>query len=197
MNFPCVICQYIFKGEYLWNIHGSSLDEDRHILCTPCLIKYSHKNAVCPLRCKNEFNPVQLNPGYKTLVTTANEEYITNHPTSLAIADEDVLENRELWNKIIISIDDYIHLDYYPVVYGNGMFQKLTYYMRTLKSSEFEEKLNHIYQMNKESEFSESLSIKVGVKRKLIEEQIHEEVIAQRPRINIDLSELFALHEEE
>ena len=87
MNFPCVICQYIFKGEYLWNIHGSSLDEDRHILCTPCLIKYSYKNAKCPLRCNNVFNPVQLNPGYKSLITIANEEFIKNNPTTEAIAE--------------------------------------------------------------------------------------------------------------
>ena len=188
MNFPCVICQYLFKGDYLWNIHGSSLDEDRHLLCTHCLIKYSHKNAKCPLRCNNVFNPVQLNPGYKGLITLANEKFMKNNPKHEAMADKEVLENRELWNKIILNIDEYIHSDYYPVTYGHGMFKNLTYYMRTLKSTDFEENIEKIYKINSESKLSDSLSVKVGVKRKLIEEQIKEE---ERPSINIDFSYLF------
>ena len=117
-----------------------------------------------------------MNPGYNALVTLANYEYIKKHPTSEAIADEDVLENRELWNKIITNIDEYIHLDYYPVIYGTGLFKNLTYYMRTLKSTDFEESIDKIYKINSESKLSDSLSVKVGVKRKLIEEQIQEEV---------------------
>ena len=188
MNFPCVICQYLFKGDYLWNIHGSSQDEDRHLLCTHCLIKYSHKNAKCPLRCNNVFNPVQLNPGYKGLITLANEKFMKNNPKHEAMADKEVLENRELWNKIILNIDEYIHSDYYPVTYGHGIFKNLTYYMRTLKSTDFEENIEKIYKINSESKLSDSLSVKVGVKRKLIEEQIKEE---ERPSINIDFSYLF------
>jgi len=38
------------------------------------------------------------------------------------------------------------------------------------------------------------LTIKIGIKRKYIEEQIQEEV---RPRLSIDLNELFELHREE
>ena len=197
MNFPCAICQYILKGEYLWNIHGSSLDEDRHLLCTPCLIKYSHKNAKCPLRCNNVFNPVQLNPGYKQLVTLANDEFIKKNPTHEANPDKEILENRQQWQTIIKKIDEYISVDYYPITYGTGLFETLTYYMRTLKSSDFEENFSTIYKMNEELNLSDSLSIKVGIKRKLIEEQINEELISQRPRINIDLSELFEIHREE
>lgn len=196
MNFPCAICQYILNGDYLWNIHGSSLNEDRHLLCTPCLIKFSYKNAKCPLRCNNVFNPVQLNPGYKQLVTSANEDFIKNNPTNEANPDKEILENRQQWNEMIHDIDEYIHIDYYPIIYGTGLFENLTYYMRTLKSSDFEENFATIYKLKKESKITDSLSIKVGIKRKLIEEQMRDEIIAQRPRININLSELFDLHRE-
>ena len=186
MNFPCVICQYLFKGDYLWNIHGYSLDEDRHLLCTHCLIKYSNKNIICPLRCNNSFNPVQLNPGYKQLVTLANEEFLKNNPTHEAIADEDVLENRELWDKIIRNVEEYINFDYYPIIYGTGLFRTLTSFMRTMKSEDFEDNISNILKMNNDLKISDSLTVKIGIKRKALDE---DETFEPAQVLEIDLRE--------
>ena len=77
MDFcACMICQYIYDGEYFWNIHGTSKNEDRHLLCTQCLIKFAKKNIQCPYKCTSEFNPIQLQPGYKQLITNQNNDYI-------------------------------------------------------------------------------------------------------------------------
>ena len=197
MNFPCAICQYIFKGDYLWNIHKSSLDEDRHLLCTPCLIKYSHKNAKCPLRCNNVFNPVQLNPGYKQLITLANEDFIKNNPTHVANPDDEILENRELWDKIITNIDEYINLDYYPNIYGTGLFRTLTCFMRTLKSTDFEDNISNILKMNNDLKLSNSLTVKIGIKRKVLDDQIEQERFEPAQVLEIDLRQLLDMERQE
>ena len=194
MNFPCAICQYTLNGDFLWNIHGSSLDEDRHILCTPCLIKYSHENAKCPLRCHNTFNPVRLNKGYNKLITHTNELFINNNSDDKSIPDDDVLKNIQLWNKLIDNIEDYIELDYYPVVYGTGVFKNITHYMRTLKSNDFEDSIEEIFKINNVQNLDDKLTLKIGLKRKIIEDQIEEETNTQRPRIHFNLSDLFEIH---
>ena len=175
MNFPCSICQYIFSGEHLWNIHGNSFDEDRHILCTPCLIKFSHKNAKCPLRCNNSFNPVPLNPGYKNLISLVNEKFMIDNPNDESVPDKDITKNRELWKKLIDNIEDYIHLDFYQDIYGTGPFKNLTCFMNTLKSNEFDENIGQIIKMNDESCLPDNFTVKLGVKRKHIEDQIRQE----------------------
>ena len=187
MSFPCIICHFIFKGKHLWNIHGSSLDEDRHLLCSSCLIKYSEKNAKCPLRCNNKFNPVKLNPGYEQLITSLHYKYIKEHPGHQSIPDEDTIKNRKLWNKLIKNVDEYINLDYYPVIYGIGIFRNLTLFMRTLKSKHFEDNLEEILNINNEEQLSDILHVKVGVKRKYMEEQIEQELHELTPPLEIDL----------
>ena len=189
MSFPCAICQNLFDGVFLWNMHGSSMDEDRHILCTPCLIKFSSKNAKCPLRCQNSFNPVKLNPGYSELITLCNKNFIKMNPNHHSIPDDDVLKNIKLWDKLITNIEDYINLDYYPNIYGTGLIRTLTCFMRNLKSNNLEESIEEIFNINQKTNLTETFSIKIGIKRKYIEEQIEQEIIEQTPRLEIDLRE--------
>ena len=61
MNFPCMICHYVFDGEILWNVHSQSVVEDRHLLCNFCLIKFCSKNIQCPLKCNNHYHPSDHN----------------------------------------------------------------------------------------------------------------------------------------
>jgi len=190
MSFPCLICQYIFEGKYLWNIHGSSLDEDRHLLCSTCLIKYSEKNVKCPLRCNNTFNPIKLNSGYEQLITGLHETFVKENIKHQSIPDEDIIKNRKLWNKLIHNVEDYINLDFYPIVYGIGVFRNLTYFMRTLKSTDFENNIEEIFKINKQIKLTDIFNIKIGVKRKYIEQQIVDEIIEQTPIIELELTQL-------
>ena len=144
MSFPCIICQYVFKGDYLWNIHGDSMLEDRHLLCTRCLVKFSHKNAVCPLKCHNIFNPMRLNPGYKSLISKSNKEHVEKNPSDLCVPDDEILKNQKDWDTIVQNIEKYITVDTTPYIYGFGKFCQLTCYMYTLKSIEFEDKMREI-----------------------------------------------------
>ena len=168
LNFPCLICQFIYDGQFLWNIHGTSLTEDRHMLCTPCLIKFADKNIICPLRCGNPFTPLQLNLGYKKLVTRANKEFIEQFPNETCIPSESNIKNQKIWLELIDNIENYVALDQFPTVYGWGKFRHLTYFMSTLKSNCFHKNIGKILEL-KQQDFSEDLDIKVGLKRKLEE----------------------------
>ena len=164
INFPCLICQCVYDGRFLWNIHGNSISEDRHLLCTPCLIKYSKPNAVCPLRCGDPFAPLQLNPGYRSLITKANSDFVSNNPTDTSVPTDSCVEQQELWLKLVTNVDSYITLDHHPVVYGWGKFRQLTYFMSTLKTESVHDNIKDIFALKSES--LSNLDIRVGAKRK-------------------------------
>ena len=184
MTFPCIVCQNIYNGDFLWNLHGNSISEDRHLLCSSCLIKFSKKNATCPLKCGNPYMPVQLNPGYKELLTNVNLDFALKHPTHLNVPDAQDLENQQLWMEIINNVDKYIIQDNYPIVYGCGKFRELTFYMNSLKSHSIENNLKAVISLHDHT-FGEDIEIKVGCKRQIREDdnRLHE----------FNLGEIFAL----
>lgn len=195
IHFPCLICQFVYDGKYLWNIHGNSLTEDRHMLCTPCLIKYCSRNTICPLRCGDPFNPVQLNPGYKRLVTRSNREFIEKFPEDTSIPNESTIKNQKLWLELVTNVEQFITVDTAPVVYGWGRFRHLTYFMHTLKSDSVSKNIEKILKL-KSQEFSEDLDIKVGIKRKLHE--IEYTPSNEQQEIQIDIGQILQhIHNQE